>query len=40
MKGFKKNKKLMKPAGQVHWLFYRPAGLQINILLQWDYILR
>ena len=37
MKGFKKMETgIKKPVGQVHWLFYRPAGLQINILWQWD----
>ena len=37
MKGFKKMETgIKKPVGQVHWLFYRPAGLQINILLQLD----
>ena len=30
----------MKPVGQVHRLFSRPTGLQINILWQWDCILR
>ena len=37
MKGFKKMETgIKKPVGQVHWLFSRPAGLQINILLQLD----
>lgn len=37
MKGFKKMETdIKKPVGQVHWLFSRPTGLQINILWQWD----